>query len=463
MEKDETNTICEKIYLYDAKNQLLWDFNRSTHLAVNYEYDAGGNILNKHTYDYIQLPNGNWTFGLKLSTVSYAYGDANWKDKLTAYDGAAITYDAIGNPLEYRGIMDFTWENGRQLAQADIGNVTASYTYNPDGTRISKTVSGVRTDIFVDAGGGILGQKTGNSLMTFMYDVTGRRDGFILDGVSYYYTYNAQGDVTAIVNSGFQTVAEYTYDSWGKLLSITGSLAGTVGVSNPFRYRGYYYDNETSLYYLQSRYYDPETGRFINADGLVDNRTVGSQNLFAYCFNNPVNMEDYTGCYPGSADDYCRLVESSSRGMKDYLDAKSLADKEAAKKAEEEARRKEQMKAINNNSTNVKNPISGLVNVISEIVDKWTNEPKNSSNSSQNSAATTVNPSSALKFDANQNAIIQMAKESRAGLSMNNALILLGWANEYGINNHGPMSGHGNMWQDPHIKIKNIHIRLFPD
>ena len=216
---------------------------------------------------------------------------------------------------------------------------------------------------------------------------------------------------------------------------------------------------------MQSRYYDPEIGRFINADGLIDDRGPGNQNMFAYCLNNPVNKEDPSGYI--TADDYCRLVQSSSRGMEKIAGAKLVADKEAAKKAEEEARRKEQMKAINSNSTNVKNPISGLVNVISEIVDKWTNEPKNSSNSSQNSATKTVNPSSVLKFDANQNAIIQMAKESRAGLSVNNALILLGWANEYNLPNSRIDAGHPtrngiNKWPHAHFGPVN-HIPIFPD
>ena len=93
-------------------------------------------------------------------------------------------------------------------------------------------------------------------------------------------------------------VVEYTYDAWGKVLSKTGSMAGTLGNDNPLRYRGYYYDQETGFYYLQSRYYDPATGRFINADDvsfLGASGTALSYNLFAYCENNPMNNIDLNG------------------------------------------------------------------------------------------------------------------------------------------------------------------------
>ncbi|MGI6745870.1 MAG: RHS repeat-associated core domain-containing protein [Acutalibacteraceae bacterium] len=110
---------------------------------------------------------------------------------------------------------------------------------------------------------------------------------------------NVQGDVIGIYDSTGTVVVEYTYDAWGKPNSVTGSLASTIGVINPLRYRGYYYDDETGFYYLQSRYYDPEVGRFINADdtdvltSTMDD--VTDKNLFAYCDNNPVMRIDEGG------------------------------------------------------------------------------------------------------------------------------------------------------------------------
>ena len=109
----------------------------------------------------------------------------------------------------------------------------------------------------------------------------------------YYYVLNAQGDVVRIVNSSRSVVASYTYDPWGKIISSSGTLADI----NPLRYRGYYYDSETGFYYLQSRYYDPEIGRFINADSYASTDATGllSTNMFAYCENDPVNRSDPDG------------------------------------------------------------------------------------------------------------------------------------------------------------------------
>jgi len=114
---------------------------------------------------------------------------------------------------------------------------------------------------------------------------------------TFYYMVNAQGDVTGLVNSSGVRVVEYHYDAWGNLLSTTGSSG--IGAENPLRYRGYVYDIETGLYYLQSRYYDPEMGRFINADDYVSTgQGQISKNTFAYCYNNPVNYIDEQGASP---------------------------------------------------------------------------------------------------------------------------------------------------------------------
>jgi RHS repeat-associated protein len=116
------------------------------------------------------------------------------------------------------------------------------------------------------------------------------------NGTTYYYQRNGQGDIIGMYNSSGTKVVSYTYDVWGKLLTTSGSLASTLGENNPLRYRGYYYDNETGFYYLQSRYYDPTTGRFISPDVLVSTgQGVLGHNMYAYCLNNPVNMSDESG------------------------------------------------------------------------------------------------------------------------------------------------------------------------
>jgi len=118
----------------------------------------------------------------------------------------------------------------------------------------------------------------------------------ILNNVEYAYLRNAQNDIVGLINSAGVQVVSYTYSTWGEVLSITGSLASTVGQQNPYRYRGYRYDSETGLYYLQSRYYNPQWGRFLNADGFVStSKSVLSKNMFVYCGNNPVNFHDDGG------------------------------------------------------------------------------------------------------------------------------------------------------------------------
>ena len=105
-----------------------------------------------------------------------------------------------------------------------------------------------------------------------------------------------QGDVIAILDGSGNAVVQYSYDAWGKLLTTTGSMADSLGLHNPLRYRGYVYDSETQLYYLQSRYYDPEVGRFINADAFTSTgQGILGNNMFAYCLNNPVNRSDSSG------------------------------------------------------------------------------------------------------------------------------------------------------------------------
>ena len=130
----------------------------------------------------------------------------------------------------------------------------------------------------------------------FTYDSIGPAS-VTYNGVKYFYLKNAQGDVTGLVNASGTQVVSYTYDPWGAPMSVSGSMSATLGAVNPLRYRGYVYDTETGLYYLSSRYYNPVWGRFINADSYASTgQGFTSDNMFAYCNDNPVMLFDPTGC-----------------------------------------------------------------------------------------------------------------------------------------------------------------------
>ena len=279
--------------------------------GTNYEYtyDTAGNIQSKKV--------GSTT------TNYYTYGNSAWRDLLTAYDGKAIVYEGqsynsttgevsgsavSGNPKRYYNgkTWTMTWEQGRQLATAkrntSTSTKTIAYDYDMAGVRSGKTVTtknkstGETTVVeykYTTLSGLLTRMTYGTTAMDFVYDENNQPLAMKYNNTLYYYVLNAQGDVVRIVNSSRSVVASYTYDPWGKIISSSGTLADI----NPLRYRGYYYDAETGFYYLQSRYYDPEIGRFINADSYASTDATGllSTNMFAYCENDPVNRSDPSG------------------------------------------------------------------------------------------------------------------------------------------------------------------------
>lgn len=294
------NNVLKASYEYDYLNQLTRENNAYLNKTITYSYDNAGNILSKTYYNYTL---GSLD-GLTGTVVQYTYGDSNWKDKLTAYNGNAITYDEIGNPINYYNGSVFTWEKGRTLSSVIMSNgTTVNYRYNESGIRTYKKADGIETYYYLN-GSQISTMLYGASLYRFSYDSSGQLYSINFKGEMYYYFFNVQGNVIGLYDSDLNVVVRYTYDSWGKLLSTTGSLASTLGQRNPFRYRGYYYDTESGLYYLNSRYYDPETGRFINADSMLKTPNAGvlSANMFAYCENNPIMSSDSTGQWFGLDD-----------------------------------------------------------------------------------------------------------------------------------------------------------------
>ena len=303
-------------YSYDANGNITRIQNGSE--TQDFTYDALGQLIaytdaggNAYAYTY---QNGNILTATKNSETyhTYAYADTGWSDLLTAFDGGAITYDNIGNPLTYHDGKTFTWTAGRRLSGVTDGESSYTYAYDGDGNRISKTVNGVTTE-FVYVDGKLLGLQKGQDKLQFLYDETDTAYGFLHNGTPYYYDKNLQGDISGIYDRNGSRVATYTYDVWGLPEFISDNALATL---NPLRYRGYFYDDETGFYYLQSRYYDPEVGRFINSDRYVSTgQGVLGYNLFAYCLNNPIRFLDDSGsrCVEGDHRSGWVMVTNSGR------------------------------------------------------------------------------------------------------------------------------------------------------
>ena len=307
-------------YEYDKLGQLVRFNDAVENKTYTYTYDNNGNILTKSEYAYTLSDE----LGTATNITTYGY-DTQWKDKLTTVGDKTIAYDNIGNPTSYLGAT-LTWE-GRQLKSFENDEKLLTYEYDENGMRyrtvaIDKTTEENTTSIidYVWLGGKLVsmvvtGGDSTNLSAKYLYNSSDEIIGFNwVNGTdaqsTYYYLKNLQGDITGIVNAAGKLEISFNYDVWGKRttqyhanISLpTGAIDLInqiyISILNPFGYRGYCFDGYTELYYLQSRYYDPNTGRFINGDDtnyLNATGTVLGCNLFAYCENDAVNRVDPRG------------------------------------------------------------------------------------------------------------------------------------------------------------------------
>ena len=292
-------------YQYDELNQLIRENNGILGTTVLYTYDAGGNMTSRKTYAYTEGA---------VSTVQtqdlFTYRTDGWKDQLLSWNGKSYAYDAGGNPTVLRG-MALTWGEGRRLKRiaATAGEVT--FAYDSDGKRVKKTGGGIETKYYYNGNtlSGLVRKADNNTeaaktTVQFVYDTQGKPFMLRLNGkTDYLYLYNGLGDVTGLVDRSNQVVVRYQYNSWGKVTSTQDTSGVSLATLNPFCYRKYVYDPETGLYCLGSRYYDPEVGRFVNADSIkfaaiLGRYYVNRQNLYQYCFNNPIMLNDKFGKWP---------------------------------------------------------------------------------------------------------------------------------------------------------------------
>ena len=267
-------------YTYDALGQLIRVVDGQEGATWEYTYDQGGNILTKKKY----------VNGVETESMDFEYTNENWRDQLTKVNDKTITYDQIGNPLN-DGTWTYTWQNGRQLQKMQKAGETVEFVYNENGLRVQKTATSTGVTKYTLHGKNIVHMTQGSNELHFFYDAQNKPAVVVYNGTPYTYVKNLQGDIVAILDSEKNVVVSYVYDAWGRPISKTGSMAATLGTVQPFRYRGYVYDEETGLYYLRSRYYNSEWLRFANADTLL----LPNFNLFCYCMQQPINRGDPNG------------------------------------------------------------------------------------------------------------------------------------------------------------------------
>ena len=268
-------------YRYNVIGQLVFEIKNG--VETQFHYDSYGNLSYKD--------------GKPFAYIS--------KDLLASYDGESIQYgpaeDRSPNPTLYRG-LNLTWSKGRQLAAASGRGKTMAFTYNHMGLRTGKTVNGMEHKYVLEGTKILQDTYTG---VDYLYDNEDKVCGMICGGVAYYFMKNLQDDIIAITNAAGNVIARYTYDAWGAhtvqgvavmsgAYCTTAAFGEEIAQKNLFRYRSYVWDDDLRMYYLQSRYYDPQTGRFINADEVLSEGILGA-NLFAYCLNNPVCCYDSDG------------------------------------------------------------------------------------------------------------------------------------------------------------------------
>ena len=276
------------LYQYNDRGYLSYDE------LYYYNYDKNGNILEKYYYDMVEIKPDFGPIGIeqrKIITSKFNYDDII-KDKLISINNQNIAYDNNNplNPISYNG-NTYRYE-GRRLVEFN----DYSYKYDVDGKRISKLHNGIETKYYY-SGDRLVAEKNNNIRIDYLYDENLKLIGFIHNNNKYFYVRDVLENILGIVDINGDLVVKYNYDAWGSITSITGTLADTIGLYNSFRYKGYYYDTESSMYYCKSRYYVPEWCRWLNADNptFLDPMDLDGMNLFAYCQNNPVMFKDDSG------------------------------------------------------------------------------------------------------------------------------------------------------------------------
>lgn len=281
-------------YKYDSYNQLIEEIDYENKIRTKYTYDLNSNLKLIIKYD--------------LDTYSLIHKDSfNYSnyDLLTKYNDSVIEYDQIGNVIKIDNNM-LEWKNGKELTKFYNSNNVYNYYYNDNGVRTRKVVNNVNTYYYFEDAD-IFMEKNDNYTLYFIREFDGNLLGFEYNDNTYYYIKDVFDSIIGIIDSNYNIIVEYKYDTWGNIIGVfdengndISNNPNHIGNLNPYRYRGYYYDRETNLYYLGYRYYSPTLHRFISTDCATYDDIVGG-NLYVYCNNNPVIKVDDNGKVPFAA------------------------------------------------------------------------------------------------------------------------------------------------------------------
>ncbi|WP_218669692.1 DNRLRE domain-containing protein [Ferroacidibacillus organovorans] len=309
-----SQTLQDETYTYDANGNVTQVTNQLTNAAQTFGYDSQNQLIEETTpsgvtlsYTYDAM--GNRTSMADSATgVTTTYGYNAEGNRLLSVGGTALSYDASGQMTAY-GTTGYVWNAENQLASVSTPSGTTTFTYDALGRRVT-------------IGSEHLGYNGSSNLVSYVTDAndnvvqrfTYNAAGLpilmsMAQGGSWYtyaYVYDGLGQIVGLIDETpgsatlGQEVTTYTYDAWGNLLSHTDTSGTGVATSNPFLYKGYWYDWSTGLYDLNARYYNPALGRFLSVDPV--GAQVGSgapgYNGYAYASNNPVNRVDPSGMLP---------------------------------------------------------------------------------------------------------------------------------------------------------------------
>lgn len=293
----------------------------STFGSHSYEYDSRGFLIKADDETYSYDKNGNI---VKKGDYTLTY-DSNIKDRLVSFNGTKIEYDS-SNPLNPRKYGSNTYQfEGRRLVRWLYGGGYYDYVYNDEGLIIKKTdYRGVTWDYIYD-GNKLIREKSINNTLDFLYDEYDNLYGFIKDNSEkYLYIRDQLQNIIGITDINGKIVVKYSYDAWGAIKSIIDTSSSGIGKLNPFRFKGYYYDNESSMYYCKTRYYVPQWGRWLSPDSIeyLNPESINKLNLYTYANNNPVIYYDPDGHMAL----LCALLILGAIGMVANVGSQALTD-----------------------------------------------------------------------------------------------------------------------------------------